>query len=321
MPITGPNSYPPTMALFLAHWDEVNTELGAGGPLVLPDGTTRAALSTLRDELVAFAASVQSELNDREVARGQIEGSKALLLDRLGEFNRKVRGFLGHTPYARALPEVPATRAGEGATVGPLDDMASLWGTINGATIPGFTGPLLLLSGYALATFTTDLAALKTAYGDYQQADQEVQIERQQRNDVQDVAYAALRAYRAAVQGTFPPTHALVQSLPALSPPPGSTPDPVTLSGNWNAAAFQAELTWTASTNPDLFQYEVRMTPGATYDPDADTVVGNVPASGAPTLLTTAGLANPGDTASFKVYVVLNAGNEAGSNAVTITRP
>lgn len=321
MPISGPSSYPPTMALFLAHWDEVNTELGVAGPLVLPDGTTRAALSTLRDELLAFAASVQSELNDREVARGQIEGSKALLLGRLGEFNRKVRGFLGHTPYARALPEVPATLAGEGATLAPLDDMASLWGTINGATIPGFTGPLLLLSGYALAAFAADLAALKSAYGNYQTADQQLRIERQQRNDVQDVAYAALRAYRAAVQGTFAPTHALVESLPALTPPPGSTPAAVTLSGSWNAAAFQAELTWTVSSDPDLFQYEVRMTPGATYDPDADAVVGNVPASGAPTLLTSAGLANPGDTASFKVFVILTTGNESGSNTVTITRP
>ncbi|MEX2176937.1 MAG: hypothetical protein WD872_21425, partial [Pirellulaceae bacterium] len=70
-----------------------------------------------------------------------------------------------------------------------------------------------------------------------------------------------------------------------------------------------------------LFQYEVRMTPGPTYDADADTVVGNVPASGTPTFFTTAGLANSGDTASFKVFVILTTGNEAGSNTVTITRP
>ena len=46
----------------------------------------------------------------------------------------------------------------------PLDDLASLWAKINAATIPGFTGPLLLPDGYALATFLTDLAALKAAY-------------------------------------------------------------------------------------------------------------------------------------------------------------
>ena len=36
---------------------------------------------------------------------------------------------------------------------------------------------------------------------------------------------------------------------------------------------------------------------------------------------TTQFLANLGDTASFKVYVILTTANEAGSNTVTITRP
>jgi hypothetical protein len=320
MAITGPNSYPPTIALFLTHWDAVNTELGAGGPLVLPGGMTRATLSGLRDDLVAFAASVQAELNDREVARGTIEISKAALLDRLSEFNRKVRGFLAHTPYATALPDVPSPSLGEGGITAPLDDMASLWATINGATIPGFTPPLLLLGGLALAAYNTNLAALKTAYSAYQTADQELRIERQRRNDVQDLAYAAMRGYRAAVQGTFAPTHALVESLPDLTPPPGSTPAAVTLSGSWNALALAADLTWSASTNPALSEYEIRMTPGPAYDPDADSVVGNVP-PGTLAFSTSAGLAASGDKASFRVYVVLTTGNEAGSNTVTITRP
>ena len=45
-----------------------------------------------------------------------------------------------------------------------MDDMKSLWAKINAAAIPGFTGPLTLVGGYAIATFLTDLAALKTAY-------------------------------------------------------------------------------------------------------------------------------------------------------------
>src|SRR5687768_8024228 len=100
MPITGPSSYPPTMALFLTHWGEVNTELGVGGPLILPQGTTVAAFTTLRDNLVTFAADIQARLNDREVARGAIDAGKTDLLGRLGEFNRKIRGILGHTTYA-----------------------------------------------------------------------------------------------------------------------------------------------------------------------------------------------------------------------------
>jgi len=42
MPLAGPSSYVPTINEFLAHWLQVNTALGAGGPLVLSDGTTLA---------------------------------------------------------------------------------------------------------------------------------------------------------------------------------------------------------------------------------------------------------------------------------------
>jgi hypothetical protein len=320
MPITGPSSYPPTMALFSTHWLEVNTELGAGGPLVLPGGTTQAAFSALRDDLVAFAASIQAQINDREIARGTINAAKADLVGRLGEFNRKVRGVLGHTSYAQALPDVPKLLAGEAATLAPLDDMASLWATINAATIPGFTGPLLLLGGYAIATFQTALAGLKAAYLDYKEAEQLLRLEREQRNDVQDAAYASMKAYRLAVQASFAPEHALVASLPAITPAGGHTPDAVTLSGEWDVPQLAAHLTWTASSDEQLANYQVRMTPGPAYDTDADTVVATLlPAALAH--FTHAGLVNPGDVASYKVYVILTTGNEAGSNSVTVTWP
>lgn len=127
--------------------------------------------------------------------------------------------------------------------------------------------------------------------------------------------------YRAAVEATFGPAHPLTLSLPILFPAAGSTPDPVTLSGSWNAPAFQAELTWTPSADPDLQEYEVRMSPGATYDANSATVIGNVPGGTTTSFFTTAGLATSGSTASFKVFVILTTSNEAGSNTVTITRP
>ena len=51
----------------------------------------------------------------------------------------------------------------------------------------------------------------------------------------------------------------------------------------------------------------------------AMTVVGSVLA-GTESFTTTEGLANPGDVATYRVYVILNTGNESGSNDVTITR-
>ena len=320
MVISGPSSYPATISLFLTHWDAVNTELGAGGPLVLPDGTTRALLSTMYDDLVSFAASIQGNLNDQEIARGTINLSKAALLDRLGEFNRKVRGFLAKTPYANALPDVPTANAGQARILGPLDDCSSLWAKINAATIPNFTPPLLMPDGYPIATFDTDLAALKTAYQSYSEAEQTLKLEREKRNDLQDKAKTALRDYRAAVQGSFPAEHAMVTSLPALTPAPGSTPGTLTASGQWDDLSNEAVITWTESSDPNLDHYSIRVTYGATYDTENDSVIGTE-SPGTLEFRTTDGLFNPGDVASFKVYVVLTTVNEAGSNTVTITRP
>ena len=320
MPISGPTSYVPTINGFISHWEQVNLILGAGGPLVLPGGVTIAVLTDYRYSLLGFAASIQGELNDVEIARGNLEIKSGALIARLGEFNRKVRGFLGHTAFVRALPQVPPQNSAEGVVLAALDDMATLWAKINAATIPGFTGPLMLLGAYAIATFSTELGALKTEYQTWQDAVQDLKLEREKRNDVQDKARAALRDYRAAVLGTFAPTDAIVDSLPELSPAPGSTPDAVTANISWDATLLKAKITWSASADPNLAQYEIRFTPGPDYSTDDETVVGNVLPSDPREFLTDAGLAASGNISSFKVYDITTTGNEKGSNRVTITR-
>ena len=76
----------------------------------------------------------------------------------------------------------------------------------------------------------------------------------------------------------------------------------MTLTEQWNAATQQADLQWPASDNLNLDSYQMRISPGATYD--AATVVGNIP-PGTTTFATTAGLNTSGDVASFKVFVIL----------------
>ena len=321
MPIIGPSSYVTTINEFIPHWSDVNVILGAAGPLVLPGGRTIAVLTDYRDQLAGFAASIPDKINDVEIARGNVELQKTALIGRLNEFNRKVRGFLGHTAYVRALPDVPSLTHGSAKILEALDDAASLWAKINAATIPGFTGPLTLLDAYPIATFTTDLAALKLAYKTLQDAEQELQLERERRNDVQDLAYAVLLAYRPAVEASFPPTHALVESMPRLTPLPGSTPDAVTATVLWNVALSQAEIRFTQSTNANLAQYEVRRSLGPVYNDETATVVANILPNQPREFFTNAGLVTSGDQASFKVFVITNTGNEAGSNAVTVTRP
>ncbi|MBC8115950.1 MAG: hypothetical protein H7062_16305 [Candidatus Saccharimonas sp.] len=321
MPISSISSYGPTITGFVTHWTAVNVFLGAGGPLLLPGPVGVVDLSDLGVELQNFAMSIAGKTNDIQIARQDLELSRIAILNRLGEFNRKVRGFLSHTAFVTALPYAPATNAGPGVVLAALDDMATLWAKINAATIPGFTGPLLLLGGYALAAFSTDLTALKAAYGTLGATEQEEALERQRRKVALDRAYDILVDYRKAVIGTFDPLDPLVGSLPKLTPDPGSTPDAPTATVVFDAATQMAKVTHTASTAADLDHYELRICVGPVYSTDDEIVV----ASNSPTdpreFFTDASFTSSGDVISCKVYAVTATGNEAGSNAVTVTRP
>ena len=70
-----------------------------------------------------------------------------------------------------------------------------------------------------------------------------------------------------------------------------------------------------------LARYELRGNPGDTYDDDdAVTIATHTP--GDPReFLTGFGLTQPGTHASFKVYVILTTGNEAGSAPMRVERP
>jgi len=81
-----------------------------------------------------------------------------------------------------------------------------------------------------------------------------------------------------------------------------------------------ADLSWTASTDPDLESYSVRRSGATPYDTSTEQVVDTLP-PGTLALSTNAGLAAEGATMGFKVYVVLTTANEKGSNTVTINRP
>lgn len=141
-----------------------------------------------------------------------------------------------------------------------------------------------------------------------------------ERNRLQDLIQPVLKAYRMAVPTKFAADDPLVVTLPALSPAPGSTPDAVRANGVWNAATSQGKLTWDASTAADLYQYEVRWSPGAGYDAASEVVLANIGKDDPREFFTTQGLGAIGDLSVFKVFVVTSTGNERGSNMVKIKR-
>ena len=323
MPITDIGSYVTTGEEVKSHWTDVNADRVAGGgtALVLAGGYPLATLTT--DVAgVSTAITGQEDLDNAiSVATTNRDNGKLTLRDRLIEFRDAVQYRLVGSGYVRALPDTPHPDASEQKILKALDDMASLWVRINADTgVPNFTPPLLLRGGFALAGFQTQLATLRTNYNAVTTAENDARIGRGQRDVRLDPLRDRFVQYRQAIAVEYGPTHPFTLSLPDVYPQPGSTPTPVPLTGVWNVPASEAQFSWAASTNPALAEYELRMSPGSTYDAGTATVVGSTP-PGTQGLSTTAGLAASGDVASFKVFVILSTGNAAGSNTITITRP
>jgi hypothetical protein len=323
MAITDIGSYVTTGEEFKSHWTDVNADRVAGGgtALVLAGGYSLATLTT-DVASVATAITSQEDLDNAiALATTARDVRKRTLRERLIEFRDAAAYRLAGSGYVRALPDTPHPDASEQKTLKALDDMASLWVRINADMgVPNFTPPLVLRAAFALAGFQTELATLRTNYKAVTDAENDARIGRGQR----DVRLEPLRdrcvQYRQAIGVEYGPLHPFVVSLPDVYPQPGSTPEAVTLGGTWNVATARAEFSWPASTEPDLAEYELRMSVGAAYDAGTASVIGNAP-PGTTSFSTTAGLAASGDVASFKLFVRLATGNAAGSNTITITRP
>lgn len=306
---------------FSEHWTLVNAALGAGGPLVLEGGTALTDFQTLRAVLVDRRDDVETADLNATLAGADVAIQKEALLAQLNLFNHAVRGQMGSSVYARVLPGVPGIGDGETPFRTPLVQAAKLWAKINSAPPVGFTAPLVLVDGTTQGAFATAVTALGLAYNAVAVAEQDVTTALAQRNDVQDRLYAIMKAYRVAVPGRFLPGAALVDSLPLLSADSTRTPDPVSLSGAWNAGDASAHLTGSVSSDPDLKDYELRWCAGASYSTATEHVVGSVPAGTPPVFVTTKGLVVSGAVASFRLYVRLTGGGEAGSETVVVTRP
>ena len=328
MPISGPSSYIPTTNEFIAHYELVNIALGVGGPMLLtnpagpvPPTLNRADLIGYRDALQIKHSEIQGQINNVQIASADLKTQKEAIHLRAGQFNEKLRGPLGHTSYAQALPLLPTPTDGQGIFVPPLDDIATLWLKLNAAVgIPGFTSPLLLLGAYPLADFVIALANLKLQFELVGKEEIGVSLKIAERNLQQGIIYPVLKAYRLAVPTNFAANSPLIVSLPKLTPDPGSTPDAVLANGTWNVPLTQGKLTWNASLDPKLDEFEVRWSPGASYDAANEVVLANIAKTAAREYFTTQGLLALGDRSNFKVYVKTTTGNERGSNPVKITR-
>ncbi len=318
MPITSLNSYLPTLQEFINHWTQVNTELGAGGPLTLLGAYPVATLTTDRTALDTLMTAVTAADNAWNIARADMDIKRAALVVRLKQFRGACTAYMPGSSYQNAPPRLPATGSIIGKYLTAFDDMANLWTQINATPPTGFTGPLTLGSTYTLATFNTDLAALRTSATAYSAASQNATIARDKRNLLMATLVQRLKQYRGAAIAKLTAGSALIASIPALTAPSGSTPKPVRLSAVWDTD--HATLTWTPSDNANLDYYSFRYHPGPRYKAAEEQAV-DTTVPGITTFETDFGLVASGAVAWFKVYVVTTTGNEKGSAAVKVIRP
>lgn len=323
MPITNINSYVPTMNEFIAHWTQVDAALPTDLTLIGPDQTvmTREGFIALRDTLQTQFQVLVGYLNDREIARGGIRIDKARMLAQFNEFNAMLDGYWGGTPFANARANAPSVGDGEERFLAPMRDVFSLWGKLNDAPPPpGLVLPLQLSDGTEIADFGAEITSLQAAHALEAVANQNAVLTRSERDATMETARAAMISYRKIVPARCAQLPTLVETLPAVSPPPGHTPDPVAASAVF-VPPDQAQITHAASTEPTLLRYELRGNPGDSYDEEDAVLIASHTPDQPREFLTAFGLTHPGTRATFKIFTILETGNEAGSAAMTVERP
>ncbi len=268
------------------------------------------------------AILTQQETLDNDVQLGQAtrDQQREALLARLVQLRQAVEVYLKGNPLASTLPRRPNSTANPSVILKALDDAKDVWSRINAATIPGFTPPLLLRGGYAIATFGTDLENLRDTYTTLTSSENGQDINRRTRQQLYMAVRAKLIDYRMAIELNFAEGTPIRDSLPAVSPPPGSTPEPVNVSGVWDAGLKKARIVLVPSGDPKVVQYQLRTSPDHPDDAETERVVATIPVPETE-FLTDDGLTTPGATARYRVYTMTATGNEAGSDTVVIERP
>lgn len=319
MPITGIGSFAPTMQEFITHWGSVNATLGAT-PLTLRGTYALAAFTTDRTNIINAINTIIALDNAEQTTTGALFNAKTALYARGLQFRKWVNGYLPGSPYVNALNTLPPFDAAESKFLTPFQDFLNLWTTINGdATVTGVPLPIALAGGYLVAAYTTDLANLRAAFVAAANATEQVNLVRKQRDALLRPAEQRIKQYRDVIQARYTATDPFVQSLPILSPPPGTTPVAVFVTGGWNTAKNFVELHWEASGNKNLLQYEVRGCTGTTYKVANEFAVAIVKDSNL-FWQGVGGVSLPGAKCVYRVYVILTTNNEKGSNNVAVVR-
>ncbi len=324
MPITSIASYGPTMQAFNVNWMQADSELGSPPPgesLVLAGGYTQGQFQLDSAEVLSAMEEVRVFLDAAQTAAIVRDNSKLELLTRARQFHNSVLAQITDNTYTENLSSMPKLGSDLSKFAAPLQEMQRLWARINAnATALGLSGPLTLQGGYTITPFIAAIEQLDDLYNAADSARESADFARTRRDNLMAAIYERMKQYRAAAPAMLPANSPALQNLPRLTPPPGTTPPALTVTGTWDNPILKARLTWPASTAPNLDKLQVRACTGGTYKAGDEEIVADLPAN-ATAYDTDWGLTVPGAIASFKVYAMATTGNENGGKAVKVVRP
>ncbi len=324
MALIGHDTFLPVMDTFLAHWALVDAKLGAPGLVVL-DGVGRAELQALRTSLAGKRTEVVHLENDVELAWSQLHEQKLALLERLGQFSDTLRAWWRGASLLTALPPTPVLTSAVDRVLQPVRQALWVWARANAGPAPGgVTLPLGLgeARDFTRAQFQTLADQFAQKRDAHESAEYALKVARAERDTLHRRIRNVLTAYGRGVAARLDATAPLVQTLPRLSPLPGHTPARLQPTADWDPEARATRLQWPPSADPKVARYQIRWCCGPRYRNATQRVALTLDAAEfTGTTHTPAGLPAPGDTASYKVFVILATGNERGSRPLTITRP
>ncbi len=320
MAITSIDSYRDTTLAFFDNWETANAEM-APGALILGGNYNRAAFGTDRTTMLTSMDSVLHLAQTFRTKAAARDTLKLNLTQRAIQLRLSIQAQILDAQIRKRAQTAPHVNSDIAKFTKPLKANAEIWEEIN-SDLAKFqlTAPLTLQGGYTLAEFQADIVASETLTDQTATAERTLNTARGTLRNQLKAIYERMKQYRAAVMAQLPKNSPARQTLPRLTPKPGTKPPAVAVSGAWDAVISQARLTWLATDAKDLLKLQVRACVGPHYKPSEETIVADLPGD-AIQWQGDWGLTVPGNVASFKVYVMTTTDNENGGKAVKIVRP
>jgi len=150
---------------------------------------------------------------------------------------------------------------------------------------------------------------------------QQAALDRATRDAVQRKIYPILKVYRLKVEAIFPSPSPILETLPALTENAGATPQPGSLTGNYNAGTNSAVLTGQPSPSGSVVRHQIRASVGTEPSLEDEALSAEFEVGDPIELTTNYGFGAPGAIVHFRLVAITADGHEKGTPWLMLQRP